>query len=187
VEGGTVDADVDTSLAWDITQGSADIVIAVIDDGFDMSHPDLAPNLWVNTGEVPSNGVDDDGNGFIDDINGFDFKMNDGNPAANNVDYHGTHTAGVAAALGNNALGVTGVNWDAAVMPIQGLSGNEAIVVAAYGYALTMRQIYNDTNGAMGAFVASPKEAVSWIQKHLPPAVAQDPKRIARLLCGNGY
>ena len=108
LEGGTVDADVDSSVAWDVTQGANDTIIAVIDDGFDMSHPDLAPNLWVNAGEVPGNGVDDDGNSFIDDIHGFDFKMNDGNPAASTNDFHGTATAGVAAALGNNVLGVAG-------------------------------------------------------------------------------
>jgi subtilisin family serine protease len=108
LEGGTIDADVDSSLAWDFTQGARDTVIAVIDDGFDMSHPDLAPNLWVNAGEIPGNGLDDDGNSFIDDIHGFDFKGNDGNPAASINDFHGTLTAGVAAALGNNALGVAG-------------------------------------------------------------------------------
>jgi len=108
LEGGTADADVDSSLAWDFTQGANDTIIAVIDDGFDMSHPDLAPSLWVNAGEVPGNGVDDDGNSFIDDIHGFDFKMNDGNPAANNEDFHGTPAAGVAAARGDNALGVAG-------------------------------------------------------------------------------
>jgi subtilisin family serine protease len=108
LEGSTVDADVDSSLAWDVTQGANDTIIAIIDDGFDMSHPDLAPNLWVNAGEVPGNGVDDDENSFIDDIHGFDFKMNDGNPGADDEDFHGTPTAGVAAALGNNALGVAG-------------------------------------------------------------------------------
>jgi subtilisin family serine protease len=119
LEGGTVDADVDSSLAWDVTQGSADTIIAVIDDGFDMSHPDLAQNLWVNAGEVPGNGVDDDGNSFIDDMHGFDFRGNDGNPAASINDYHGTLTAGVTAALGNNALGVAGICPNCSLMLIR--------------------------------------------------------------------
>ena len=128
LEGSTVDADVDSSLAWDVTQGANDTIIAIIDDGFDMSHPDLAPNLWVNAGEVPGNGIDDDGNSFIDDIHGFDFKRNDGNPAANNDDFHGTLTAGVAAALGNNALGVAGSCPNCSLMLIrQGTTfGNDA-------------------------------------------------------------
>lgn len=115
--GGTVDADVDTPLAWDITQGARGTIIAVIDSGFDMNHSDLTPNLWVNTAEVPRNGVDDDMNGRVDDINGFDFRDNDGDPAT--TGRHGISVAGAAAARGNNALGVTGSCPNCSLMMIR--------------------------------------------------------------------
>lgn len=128
---GTVDADVDTPLAWGITRGN--VVIAVIDDGFDTTHPDLVPNLWTNPGEIPANGRDDDGNGFIDDINGIDFidqtdnngdgrPDGDGDPSAGPDDDHGTAVAGVAAAKGDNGIGVSGSCPDCRLMLIR--SGN---------------------------------------------------------------
>jgi len=118
--GGTADADVDSPLAWDVNQGAPGTIIAVIDpEGFDMTHPDLTPNLWVNAGEVPDNRIDDDRNGFVDDINGFDFLGNDGSPAAGTGDNHGTAVAGVAAARGNNALGVTGSCLNCSLMLIR--------------------------------------------------------------------
>jgi subtilisin family serine protease len=76
--GGLADADIDAPEAWDITTGDANIIVAVIDSGIDLSHPDL--NIWTNPGEIPGNGIDDDGNGFIDDVNGWDFAGNDNNP-----------------------------------------------------------------------------------------------------------
>jgi hypothetical protein len=116
--GGTVDADADASMAWDISQGAANTLIAVIENGgFDMAHPDLTPNLWTNTAEIPANGLDDDGNGFADDINGWDFSgcaapvatgCGDNNQSPAATEDHGTAVAGVAAARGNNGLGVSG-------------------------------------------------------------------------------
>ena len=115
--GGTVDADADLSMAWDITTGAANTLIAVIENGgFDMGHPDLVPNLWTNPGET-ANGIDDDGNGFIDDINGWDFSgctapvatgCGDNNQSPAATEDHGTAVAGVAAARGDNNIGVSG-------------------------------------------------------------------------------
>lgn len=111
---GTVDADIDSDLAWAISRGDAGVVIAVIDSGFDITHPDLTPNLWTNPGEIAGNGIDDDGNTFIDDTLGWDFTpcaagspagCGDNNPTGGS---HGTSVAGAAAARGNNTLGVTG-------------------------------------------------------------------------------
>ncbi|MDF1546021.1 MAG: S8 family serine peptidase, partial [bacterium] len=153
--GGTVDADIDAPEAWDITPGDTtlngdQIVVAIVDGGCDLSHNDI--DFFKNTLEIPSNGLDDDGNGYVDDYDGWNAYNSTGNVGS---DSHGTHVAGIAAAIGNNGVGVAGVNWGAKVMPIAGSSSNEAVVVEAYGYALEMRATYNETNGAAGAFVVS--------------------------------
>ena len=155
--GGTPDADIDAPEAWDITTGgiTADgdtIVVAIVDDGVNLNHPDLQGNLWKNYAEIPGNGIDDDGNGYIDDFNGWNSEGNNGTITGGS---HGTPVAGIVGAKGNNGIGVAGVNWDVKLMIIRGSSGNEATVVAAYGYALKMRKLYNQTNGAEGAFVVA--------------------------------
>jgi subtilisin family serine protease len=154
--GGTVDADIDGPEAWGLITGGLStmgdsIIVAVIDGGFYLTHPDI--KFWRNYEEIPSNGIDDDGNGYIDDVNGWNAYNNNGNVTASGT--HGTHVSGTAGALGNNNLGVCGVNWNAKIMAIQGSSGTEAVVVLAYGYALKQRKIYNQTNGQHGAFVVS--------------------------------
>lgn len=148
-------AGISAGRAWEITTGGTtaqgdQIVVAVIDGGFYIQHEDI--NFWSNAGEIPGNGQDDDGNGYVDDVNGWNAYNNSGNVTSGS---HGTHVAGTVAATGNNSIGVTGVNWNAQVMAIQGSSGNEATVVAAYGYALDNRRLYDQTNGAEGAFVVS--------------------------------
>ncbi|MDI6711552.1 MAG: S8 family serine peptidase, partial [Bacillota bacterium] len=114
---GTVDADIDAPEAWNYTTGTGTIIIAVIDSGVAYDHPDLSGNIWVNSGEVAGNGRDDDGNGYIDDVRGWDFVDEDNDPYDFNM--HGTHVAGTIAAVGNNAQGVTGVNWRAKIMPLR--------------------------------------------------------------------
>lgn len=153
--GGTVDADIDAPEAWDITTGGMtvtgeQIVVAIVDGGFDIGHSDI--DYFKNTNEVPGNGIDDDNNGYVDDYDGWDAYSSDGTIPNGN---HGTHVAGIAAAIGNNNIGVAGVSWGAKVMPIAGSSGNESTVVEAYGYALEMRKKYDETNGVEGAFVVS--------------------------------
>jgi subtilisin family serine protease len=131
--GGTVDADIDADLAWDITSGTG-VLIAVIDEGFDWNHPDLAPNRWVNTGEIPGNNNDDDGNGYADDVNGgWDFFGHDNDPAFGS---HGTAVAGVAGARGNNAFGVSGSCPGCTLMFIRwGYSDND--MASCFDYART--------------------------------------------------
>ena len=152
-------ADMKSCDAWNITTGGTTvagdkIVVAVIDGSFDVNHTDI--NFWSNTAETPNNGIDDDNNGYIDDVLGWNPSSNDDDILpAGNFDNHGTHVAGIVGATGNNNTGVVGVNHNVEVMGIAGSSGNEATVVAAYGYALEQRRIYNNTNGASGAFVVS--------------------------------
>ncbi len=120
-DGGTPDADIDAPEAWDITVGSRDVVVAVIDSGVDLTHPDLVDNLWTNPGEIAGNGIDDDGNGFVDDVHGWDFSSddNDPSPVGGACQGHGTHVAGTIGASGNNGIGVSGVNWNVTIMPLK--------------------------------------------------------------------
>jgi hypothetical protein len=153
--GGTPDADIDAPEAWDITTGGVTalgdtIVVAIIDGGCQLNHPDLT--YWYNWHEIPGNGIDDDGNGYIDDFRGWNAYNNSPNVPSNS---HGTHVSGISGAKGNNNLGVSGVNWNVKIMPIAGSSSSEATVVAAYAYALELRAQYNETNGALGAFVVA--------------------------------
>jgi subtilisin family serine protease len=120
--GGTPDADIDTDLAWDFTFGNPATIIAVIDGGFDMTHPDITPNFSINTADMDADGIDDDGNGFIDDRIGWDFAGCAGLPCGDNTlepDNHGTATIGTAAAKGRNTLGVAGSCPDCRVIPIK--------------------------------------------------------------------
>ena len=126
--------------AWDTATGGGPIV-AVIDTGADYNHPDLAANLWTNGAELNGQaGFDDDGNGYIDDVRGWDFANNDNNPMDDHS--HGTHVAGTIAAIGNNGLGVVGVNWTARVMPLKFIAANgfgtTAAAIAALNYAVQM-------------------------------------------------
>jgi subtilisin family serine protease len=127
---------------WERTQGSHQgPIIAVLDTGCELTHPDLRDNLWTNTKEIPANGIDDDGNGVIDDIHGYNASEQTGDPYD---DYgHGTHCAGTIGAKGNNGQGVMGVNWDAQLMPVKMMVKGEGSV------ADTVRAvIYATNNGA---------------------------------------
>jgi len=140
--GGTLDADVDAPEAWDIATDAWPVIVAVIDTGIDYTHPDLAGNMWTNPGEIPGNGVDDDGNGIIDDVHGANF-IGTGVPTGDPIDdnSHGSHTAGTIGAVGNNGEGVVGVNWQVQLMALKFLNsigqGETADAIEAVEYAAT--------------------------------------------------
>jgi subtilisin family serine protease len=108
--GGTFDADIDAVEAWEVNTGHGNIIVAVIDTGVDYTHEDLVDNIWVNAGEIPGDGLDNDQNGFVDDVHGYNFAYNNGDPMDDHN--HGTHVAGTIGAVDNNGIGVTGVNWN---------------------------------------------------------------------------
>jgi subtilisin family serine protease len=134
--GGTSDADVDAPEAWNTTRGSSNVVIAIIDDGVQLNHPDLAANIFTNTAELV-NGSDDDGNGYVNDYRGWDFYAGDNNPGPTDfIDNHGTSCAGVAAAVGNNALGVTGIAGGCQILPVKVIEGEFFVSVTTMASAI---------------------------------------------------
>ena len=132
--GGTAGADVSAKEAWAITTGDGSDngpLIAVIDTGVDYTHPDLAANMWTNPGEIPGDGIDNDGNGVIDDVHGYNAFADSGDPMDGHS--HGTHCSGTIAGVGNNGVGVTGVMHDANLMAVKifsdaGRTSTDAIV-----------------------------------------------------------
>lgn len=146
--------------AWDLSTGSSAVVVANIDTGIWYTHQDLAPNSWINSGEIAANGVDDDGNGFIDDVRGWDFFYNDSNPI-DDAGGHGTHTSGTIGAAGNNGLSVVGVNWNVKIMAIKiyspaGTDSTSAMLINAYNYVRMMKnrgvniRVTNNSYGGCG-------------------------------------
>ena len=135
---GIADEDIDAVEAWDIKTDASNFVVADIDTGVDWDHPDLAANIWTNPGEIPGNGQDDDGNGYVDDVRGWDFYSNDANP--DDSDGHGSHTSGTVGAVGNNGTGVTGVAWSCKIVPLRFLGpqgGYTSDSIAAVEYCTT--------------------------------------------------
>jgi subtilisin family serine protease len=148
---GTEDADIDAFAAWDITTGEG-IVVAIIDTGVDASHPDLAPNMWVNPGEIAGNGRDDDGNGYVDDVNGWDFMGDDGEP--DDLDGHGTHVAGTVAARGDDGYGVVGTAFGARIMGLKFLEGRRG--GSTYDAAAAIHYAVNQGADVINASWAGP-------------------------------
>ena len=153
--GGVIDADIDATDAWQITTGGITatgdtIVIAIVDSGSSLDHDDI--NFWKNTGEIPNNNIDDDGNGYVDDYDGWNAQQHNGNIVQGN---HGIHVSGIAAAKGNNGFGIAGINWNAKVLPVIGSSTIESTVVEALSYVYVIRETYDLSNGESGAFIVA--------------------------------
>ena len=140
-------AKIGAPAAWEITTGSEEIVIAVLDTGVKLDHPDLAATVWTNPGEVPANSLDDDQNGKVDDVHGWHFyhqcsgseclPFEDDDLRDDNG--HGTHVAGIAAAETDNQVGIAGISWGAQLMPVKVLDeygdGWYSDVIAGIVYA----------------------------------------------------
>ncbi len=138
---------INATRAWDTVRESPNVIIAILDTGVQVSHPDLKSNIWINKKEIAGNNLDDDNNGFIDDVNGWDFVNNLPDPAPKFKPgftefgiHHGTFMAGLAAASGNNAAGIAGITWNAKIMPLKVLDdrqgGSTTKVIKAIDYAI---------------------------------------------------
>ncbi len=159
--GGTADADIDAPEAWEIAAGNG-VIIGVIDTGVDWLHEDLSANIWTNTGEIPNNNIDDDGNGYVDDVRGWDFVNNDNNPMDDHG--HGTHVSGTIAGVGDNGIGVTGVCWAARIMPLKFIGadgmGTTADAIDAIEYATMMGAKLTSNSWGGVAYSSALREAI---------------------------
>ncbi len=142
VFGGTAGIDIEALEAWEISLGDPDLVVAVIDTGIYLNHPDLASNIWRNPSEIPNNNIDDDNNGFVDDVNGWDIVDDDKDP--NDEMFHGTHCAGIIAASLDNNRGLCGVAPRVKLLPLRVLNargeGDTAGLLKAVRYAIELRK-----------------------------------------------
>ncbi len=151
-------AKIGAETVWNTTTGNPNFVVGVIDEGIDYAHPDIAANMWRNPGEIPGNGTDDDRNGYVDDIYGWDFANDDNDPM--DVGGHGTHVAGTIGAVGNNARGLAGVNWNVKLMALNILGpgpfqGSNSAAIAAVHYSVLMGvKVTNNSYGGAGTSVA---------------------------------
>ena len=152
--------------AWDLSTGSGNVIVAVIDTGVDYNHPDLKNNMWRNPSEIAGNGIDDDGNGYVDDYYGINAITKSGNPMDDHN--HGTHCSGILGAVGNNSVGVVGVNWTVHIMALKFLdstgNGSDSDAITCVDYAIANKA--NVMSNSWGGTEDSPalQEAVARAQ-----------------------
>ncbi|HUP74942.1 MAG TPA: S8 family serine peptidase [Acidimicrobiales bacterium] len=184
----TAGVDIDAPAAWDITTGSTDVVVAVIDSGIAYDHPDLAANMWTNPGESgggrENNGIDDDGNGYVDDYRGWDVvgasraSATDSDNDPRDIHGHGTHVAGIIGAVGDNGIGVAGVAWHVRLMPVRVFDeegvGTSADIAEGFAYA-----------GKMGARIANYSGGGSTLSEAVHDAIESYPNTLYVVAAGN--
>ncbi len=157
---------IEAPFVWGVNPGGEtingdEIVVAVLDKGFELDHPDLVDQIWKNPNEIPENGFDDDNNGKTDDSHGWNFIHDLPNHP---VERHGTNVMGIVGAKGNNNIGLAGVNWNVKLMPLA--AANSGQLFAAYDYVFDIRKKYNDTNGAQGGFVVATNLSAGFSRVH---------------------
>ncbi|MCP4964789.1 MAG: S8 family serine peptidase [bacterium] len=158
------DADIDAPESWHRTRG-AGVVVAVIDSGTDITHPDLADNIWRNPREVCGNGTDDDANGYIDDCVGWDFA--NGDASVDDHVGHGTHIAGIIAAEADNGIGVAGVAYEANVMVLKIGDGTPALSAAIEAIAYA---VYNGARVINASWAVDDPAAAPYLETALTAA-----------------
>ena len=140
----TPDADIQAAEAWGTTTGHTQVVVAVVDSGIDYTHQDLAENMWLNPDEIPGNGIDDDGNGYVDDVYGINAVRQNNQVLDDLINWHGTHIAGIIGAVSDNGRGISGVNWNVQLMAIKVFDGQDggdiATILRGWQYAITMKE-----------------------------------------------
>lgn len=184
---GSADADMNVPEAWDTQQGNDETVVAIMDSGVDVAHPDLAANIWVNAGEIAGNGIDDDGNGYKDDVNGWDFADNDAtllHPTGQLVGWdHGTHVAGIVGAVANNNVGGAGVCPSCQLMVLKifepfdtdndgvkdTMIGDLAAELKAFDYAIRMDA--DIINGSFGGSIVSSRFERAKVKKAIAAGI----------------
>ncbi|MBC9784485.1 S8 family serine peptidase [Heliobacterium chlorum] len=183
---GAPDVDINAPEAWNITKGSPSVVAAVIDTGIDFSHPDLQQAAWVNPGEIPGDGIDNDQNGYVDDVNGWDFYYNDNtlfhpnDGGYSDSDYHGTHVAGTIAAASNNEIGVAGIAPNVKIMSLKFIGpdgfGSTSNAISAIEYAKQMGATLANNSWGGGGYDPALKEAIDSFGKLFVCAAGNDGK-----------
>jgi subtilisin family serine protease len=168
---GTTRYDIRAANAWNLSTGSASVAVGVVDTGVDYTHQDLAANIWQNPGESGldslgrdkrTNKIDDDNNGYVDDFRGWDFFDGDNNPMDENS--HGTHVAGTIGAVGNNGIGITGVNWNVKIVPLRFLdadgSGYISDAISAIQYSVKLGLFATNHSWGGGSFSQAMFDAI---------------------------
>jgi subtilisin family serine protease len=176
--------DIGAEDVWNSYTGDPNMVVAVLDSGIDLAHPDLQANLWTNTAEIPNNGVDDDGNGYIDDAYGYNFF--DSTSDVRDGLGHGTHGAGVIGAVGNNGVGVTGINWNVKIMALK-ITDDKGVASLAAALEAFNYAIANHARVINASWVMSlpTPDKVSLLQAAVQGAI--DGGAVVVAAAGNGF